>query len=169
MPAENAVVAVCNGAADAKTAMLELRQEGLAADCISVVAVDEQSGFLPVAYYFDGGRLRGTAARGSSQSLLETLPDCAVLVSPGERTILLAGPFAACIVRTLANEGLFGDLGPIAAGLYSLGIPRDAARDYELSALRGRPLVIVHGRARDIERARHILAARIEGQEQPIL
>jgi len=65
------------------------------------------------------------------------------------------------VVRTLDNEGLFGDLGPIAGGLYSLGVPRNAAREYELTALQGRPLVIVHGRARDVERARGIVAVRL--------
>jgi hypothetical protein len=115
---------------------------------------------MPVAYYLDGGRLRGTASRAGLRSLLEALPGCVVLVNPGERTLLLAGPFASSVVRALENEGLFGDLGPIAGALYSLGIPRDSARDYELSALRGRPLVIVHGRARDVERARGIVAAR---------
>jgi hypothetical protein len=167
MPLENAAVAVCNGAADAEAAVGELYQQGLGAECISVVAVDEQSGVMPVAYYLDDGRLRGTPASGGSRSLLESLPGCAVLVSPGERTILLAGPFAACVIRTLDNEELFGDLGPIAAGLYSLGIPRDSARDYELTALQGSTLVIVHGRARDVERARGIVAARLEGKVQP--
>ena len=154
-------------AADAETAIAELRLQGIETDCISVVAVDEESELTPVAYYFDRGRLRWTSARGSSRSLLEALPGCAVLVSPGERTVFLAGPFAASVVRTLDNEGLFGGLGPIAGGLYSLGIPRDAARDYELSARQGRPLVIVHGRARDVERARRIVAAQLEGQAHP--
>ena len=166
MPPENAVIAVCDMAADAQAAIAELRRQGLEADCISVVAVDEQSGLMPVAYYLDRGRLRWTPARGDARSLLESFPECAVLASPGERTVFLAGPFAASVVRTLDNEGLFGGLGPIAGGLYSLGIPRDRARDYELSALQGRPLVIVHGRARDVERARRIVEARLEGQPQ---
>ena len=161
MPSENVFVAVCSVAADAGAAIAELRQQGLELDCISLVAVDEQSGLMPVAYYFDGGRLRRTAARGSSWRLLEALSGCAVLVIPGERTVFLAGPFAASVVRTLGNEGLFGDLGPIAGGLYNLGIPRNEARDYELTALQGRPLVIVHGRARDVERARNIVAVRL--------
>jgi hypothetical protein len=147
--------------ADAEAAVAELRQQGLEPDCISVVAVDEQSGLMPVAYHFEGGRLRGTAARGNVRRLVESLPGCAVLVIPGERTVFLAGPFAASVVRTLDNEGLFGDLGPIAGGLYSLGVPRNAAREYELTALQGRPLVIVHGRARDVERARGIVAVRL--------
>jgi hypothetical protein len=167
MTPENAAVTVCDVAADAEAVIAELRQQGVEPGCISAVAVDEQSGAMPVAYYFDGGRLRGTAARGSSRSLLDALPGCAVLVSPGERTIFLAGPFAASVVRTLESEGLFGNLGPIAGGLYSLGISRDAAREYELTALQGRPLVIVHGRARDVERARDIMAARLVGRGQP--
>jgi hypothetical protein len=166
MPQENAVVAVCNGAAEAKAVFGGLRQQGLGSDCISIVAVDKQSGLMPVAYYFEDGRLRGTARRGGSRSLLDGLPASAVLVSLGE-TVLLAGPFAASVVRTLDNEGLFGDLGPIAGGLYSLGIPQRAARDYELTALQGHPLVIVHGPARDVERARLFVAASLEGKGQP--
>jgi len=159
MPPENAIVVVCNASADAEAAIAELRRQGLEPGCISVVTADEQRGSMPVAYYFEGGNLRRVAARGSGWRQLGALPGCAVLVSPGERTAFLAGPFAASVVRTLDNEGLFGDLGPIAGGLYSLGIPQDAARDYELTALQGRALVIVHGHTRDVARARRILAA----------
>jgi len=167
MAPENVVVVESIGAADAAAAIAELRQQGLEAECISVVAVDEQSGVIPVAYHFESGGLRSTAPQGMSWRLLETLRGCAVLVIPAERTVFLAGPFAASVVRTLQNHGLFGDLGPIAGGLYSLGIPRDAARESELTALRGRPLVIVCGRARDVERARLIMEARLEGMGQP--
>jgi hypothetical protein len=160
MPSENAVVAICNRAADVQATVAELRQQGLEPDCISIVAADGQSGSMPAAYYVDGGRLRSTATRGGSQSVVEPFAVCAVLVCPGERTLFLAGPFAASVVGMLHNEGLFGGLGPIAGGLYNLGFSRDEARDYELTALQGRPLVIVYGRARDVERARHVSAVR---------
>ena len=166
MPPENAVVGVCRLAVDAEAVVAELREQGIEPDCISVVTVGEHSGLGPVAYYSDHGRLRSTATRGSSSSLLDTLPGCAILVSPGDPPVLLAGQFATSVVRTLDNEGLFGDLGPLAGGFYSLGISRDAARDYELSALQGRTLVVVHGRAPDVERARRIVAARFEGKGQ---
>jgi hypothetical protein len=161
VPSENVVVAVCDLTSDAEAVVAELRQQGIEPGCISIVAVDERSGSTPIAYYFDRGCLWRTAGRGGCWRLLEALSGCAVLVSPGERTAILAGPFAASVVRALDNEGLFGDLGPIAGGLYSLGIPRDAARDYELTALRGRALVIVHGRAQDVARARRILTDRL--------
>jgi hypothetical protein len=162
MPSENAVVGVCRLPADAESVVAELRQEGIGTDCISVVTVGEQRGLGPVAYYSDSGRLRSTAARGNCTALLDALPGCAIVVTPGDPPLLLAGPFAASVVRVLGNEALFGDLGPLAGGFYSLGIPRDAARDYELSALQGRALVVVHGRALDVERARRIVTARFE-------
>jgi hypothetical protein len=163
VPLENAVVAVCNLVSDAEAVVSELRQQGLEPGCISIVAVDARSGSTPIAYFFEQGCLSRTAARGGCWRVLEALSGCAVLVSPGERTAILAGPFAESVVRTLDNEGLFGDLGPIASGLYSLGMSRDAARDYELTALQGRTLVIVLGRAQEVARARRILTDRLEG------
>jgi hypothetical protein len=165
-PPENAVVVVCDVAAEAEAAVSELLRQGLDPGCYSVVSVDEQAGSAPAAYYVERGCLLRTAGHGSSRSPFEALSRCAVLVRLGERPIFLAGPFAASVVRTIDNEGLFGDLGPIAGGLYSLGIPRNAARNYELTALQGRALVIVHGRARDVARARGILASRLEGGEE---
>jgi hypothetical protein len=163
VPLENAVVAVCNLVSDAEAVVSELRQQGLEPGCISIVAVDERSGSTPIAYFFEQGCLSRTAARGGCWRVLEALSECAVLVCPGERTAILAGPFAASVVRTLDNEGLFGDLGPIASGLYSLGISKDAARDYELTALQGHALVIVQGRAQDVARARRVLTDRLQG------
>jgi len=164
MAPENVVVAVCQGVADADAAVAELRQQGVDAGCISMVTPDAQSGSTPVAYYLDGAFPRRAPAQGGCLPQAEALPVCAVLVSPGERTAFLAGPFAGAVVRILDNQGLFGDLGPIAGGLYSLGISRDAARDYELTALQGRALVIVHGPARDVARARCMLAAWIPAE-----
>ncbi len=160
IPPDNAVVAVCQGAADVETAIADLRQHGLEPGSISVVATEEPGGLQPVAYYFEDGCLRRTAAKGSWR-LLESLPGYAVLVSPGVRVTLLAGSFASSVVRALNSEGLLGDLGPIAGGLYSLGIPRDVALGYERKALEGYALVVVHGRARDVARARQVLKDRL--------
>ena len=159
MPAENATVAVYRTTADAVTAVAELRRQGVAPASISTVAADEQSGSRPVVYYLDGEKnLRGTAAADDWSVLWQTLEGCAVLLHPGMPAILLAGPFAACAVRALNNESLFGDLGPIAGALYSLGFTRETALKYEATALAGCPLVMVHGRSREVARARQMLA-----------
>jgi hypothetical protein len=112
----------------------------------------------PVAYFFEKGHARTTAPRGYRGPHLDDLPGSAVLLLPGERAAFITGAFASGVVRILDCEELFGGLGPIASGLYNLGIPSDAARDYELTALQGRALVIVHGPSREVARARQILA-----------
>ena len=158
MLAENAVVAVCNAAADAEAAVAELRRQGVANGSVSVVTVEEPGGSKPSAYYVRGGCLRRAPDLESCRQLWETLSEFAVLVSPGERAVVLGGPLAASVVRALDQEELFAKLGPLAGGLYNLGITRDAAREFELAALQGHSLVIVHGRAHDVARARRILA-----------
>ena len=154
---ENAVVTVFAMTADAVGVVSELITNGLEPEHLSVVATDEQSELVPVAYYLEAKHLLKAATSGGCSCLWKTLPGCGVLVCPGQSPILVAGHFALCIARTLDCPALFGDMGPIAAGLYSLGVPQESARGYETAARQGRPLVIVHGRAQDVARARHIL------------
>jgi len=167
--AENVVVAICGAAADAEAAVQELGQRGIGPDSISVVAAGDERATAPVAYYFEHGVLRGTALREERWRFLADLPGCAVLVIPDERPVLIGGSLAASVVRAIDNKLLFGDLGPVASALYSAGVARDAAREYELTALQGHVLVIVQGRAKDVAGARTILADRKSGRcrDQP--
>jgi hypothetical protein len=157
-PPVNALVVVYNVAEDAAAALATLRAQELE-HALSLAAADQQSGIAPVAYHFESGHLHRAPVPGSSPSPFEGFAEYAVLVCAGERPVLLGGPFAAAVIRALDNEGLFGDLGPIAAGLYSFGVPREAAREYELMVRQGRILVIVQGRARDIVRLGRLLGA----------
>ncbi len=169
MSPANVVVAVCKRMTDAVMAVSELRRQDIEPGCISVVAVDEQSGVAPVSYYLEDGYLRRAASGRDCPCLWKALPGCAVLVNPGEPVIFLAGSLAACVARTLNNGALFGDLGPVAAGLYSLGLAKEAAREYELAARQGRVLLIVHGRARDVARARGILGGTDGGRDASVV
>jgi hypothetical protein len=164
---ENVVVAICSEAGDAEAAVLELGRQGIGPDSISIVAAEDESAAAPVAYYFEHGILRGTALREDRWRLMADLPGCAVLVIPDERPVLVAGSLAASVVRVLDNKPLFGDLGPIASAFYCAGIPRDTAREYELTALQGRVLVVVQGRAKDVAGARAILANRKSRRATP--
>jgi len=166
-PSENLLVEICRGGTEAEAAICELGRQGVGPESISAVVADRQAGVAPVAYYFESGRLLRTAARDSGWRPAKSLAGCAVLMVPGEPTVLLAGAFAESIVRALENGALFGDLGPIAGGLYSLGVSRDAAREYELTALQGHALVLVHGSVGVVARARRILAARRDEEGAP--
>lgn len=156
MSAENAIVAVCDGPARAAESLLELARHGVELGCLSAIAADRESETAPAAYYVKDGLLR-KAGQGDG-GYWRMLSNWSVLVIPGEPAILAAGPFAACVVQAIENGMLFGDLGPVARALYSLGIPRESACRYALAVRQGRALVIVQGRSRDVAQARSILA-----------
>jgi hypothetical protein len=50
-----------------------------------------------------------------------------------------------------------GGLSAIGAGLFSMGIPKDSVVKYELALKTDKFLLIVHGTASDVEKAREIL------------
>ncbi len=156
MPPENIAVAVCNGVAEAVRVIAELDRHGIEPECMSMVAIDEYSAFDPVGYCMTDGHLRRAAAGGCAP-VLDKMTGYTVLVAPGQPVILLAGPIGACVSRTLQNKALFGALGPIASLLYALGASRVAACGYETAARQGRALIVVHGRARNVARARELL------------
>ena len=60
-------------------------------------------------------------------------------------------------VAALDNAPLFAGLSAVGAGLYSIGIPRVRIMRYEAALKRQMCLVVVHGAAADVSRAKAIL------------
>jgi len=77
---------------------------------------------------------------------------------PGIGPVLVLGPMVAWIVGALEGAAVFGGLSAIGAGLYSMGIPRDSILQYEM-ALKTDNLLMVHGSASEVEKARDIIAS----------
>jgi hypothetical protein len=79
---------------------------------------------------------------------------------------VIVGPLATSIVAGLDAPTLRRGLGPLAAALTGLGIPEEAALDYESAIQAQRILLIVHGDASGIQRARQLLdQTRLESFE----
>jgi uncharacterized membrane protein len=53
-----------------------------------------------------------------------------------------------------------GGLGALGAGLYSIGIPKDSIVQYETAVKAGKFLLIAHGTADDVARAKASLQSR---------
>ena len=85
------------------------------------------------------------------------LPGWAFFVIPGIGPMLVAGPMSRWIVLGLKNAAIFGDLDPLAAGLYNIGISRDRLSMFEAALKAGKFLVVIHGPSDDVNRARQIL------------
>lgn len=63
----------------------------------------------------------------------------------------------AAIVGGLESGVTVGGLSALGAGLYRLGIPRDSVLKYETSLKSDRYLVIAHGTADEVARAKETL------------
>ena len=76
---------------------------------------------------------------------------------PGIGPVLVAGPLVAWIVGALEGAAVMGGLGAIGAGLCSIGIPKDSVVKYETAIKSAKFLVIAHGTADEVAKARSIL------------
>jgi hypothetical protein len=72
-------------------------------------------------------------------------------------SIGVMGPAVALISGAIEGAALGGAAGALAAALEGIGLPRDSVVKYQLEVKAGRFLVLVHGPAGVIERARHLL------------
>ncbi|MBZ5582343.1 MAG: permease [Acidobacteriia bacterium] len=149
--APNAAVAICDSHVEAQEAIERLCQAGFDAAKMSVAGGEEHSPGRLFGCYGEQGRV---AHRGSSGAfwtgLWERLSGWALFAGSESGPILIAGPLAGWVAAALDNEPIFGGLSAFAAGLYSLGIPRDAVRTYEEAVRAGKFLVMFHGTASEL-------------------
>ena len=82
----------------------------------------------------------------------------AFFMIPGIGPIVVGGPLVASIVGGLEGAVAIGGLSALGAGLYSIGIPKDSVLQYETALKSDKYLVIAHGTADEVARAKEILA-----------
>ena len=80
----------------------------------------------------------------------------ALFVIPGVGPLVVFGPLVGWIVGALENAVLVGGLTALGAGLYGFGIPKDSVLKYETAVKASKFLVIAHGTASEIDRAKAI-------------
>jgi hypothetical protein len=80
------------------------------------------------------------------------------LTIPVVGPVMILGYLAALVVSAVEGAIMLGGLSALGAALYSAGIPRDSVAQYEQAVKADGFLVIVHGAAEQLMRARAILA-----------
>jgi hypothetical protein len=83
--------------------------------------------------------------------------ECAPHELPALGPVLVAGPMTAWMSVVLANAPIFGGLDVLGAVLHSLGISRETIYQGEAALKDNSFLVVVHGPAREIARAKQII------------
>ena len=81
----------------------------------------------------------------------------AFFIIPGIGPIVVGGHFVASIVGGLEGAVAMGGLSALGAGLYGIGIPKDSVIQYETAIKSDKFLVIAHGTADEVAKAKEIL------------
>jgi len=71
--------------------------------------------------------------------------------------IVMGGPIVSIIVGGLEGAIAMGGLSALGAGLFSIGIPKDSIIKYEAAIKSDKYLVIAHGTADEVAKAKEIL------------
>jgi hypothetical protein len=157
---KNVTVAVFRTHGDAETAVKELQHAGFDMTRLSIVGADFQMDEHVVGYYNIGDRMKAWGRAGAFWGgVWGILFGAAFLVVPGIGPVLVGGPLVAAIIAALESAVVVGGVSAIGAGLLSLGVPKDTVLNYERAIKAGKYVLVAHGSAADVDRAREILAA----------
>ena len=154
----DAVIAVYNTHQEAESAVKELQRGGFDMKKLSVVGKDYHTDEQVVGYYNAGDRMKYWGKMGAFWGgLWGLLFGAAFFWVPGVGPLLVAGPLSAAIVAGLENAVVVGGLSALGAGLYSIGIPKDSVVRYETAVKTGKFLLMAHGTAGEVTKAKEIL------------
>ena len=162
---ENSVVAVFSQHSTAENAIKELKGGGFDIKKLAVVGRDYQTEEDVVGFYNTGDRMKFWGKWGAFWGgLWGMLFGSAFLIIPGIGPVVAAGSIVAWIVAALEGAVVVGGLSALGAGLFSLGIPKNSIVKYETSIKAGKFVLVAHGTAAEVAKARDMLKS--SGAEQ---
>ena len=160
LSATDAVVAVYPSHPALDEAIKELQRSRFDMKQLSIVGKDYYTDQQVIGYYNVGDRMKYWGTMGAFWGgLWGLLIGAAFFWVPGVGPLLVAGPAAAWILAALEGAVVVGGVSAVGAGLYGIGIPKDSVVRYETAIKAGKYLLICHGNAAEVARAREILDA----------
>lgn len=154
----NSVVAIFNEHSAAENAVKQLKNAAFDVKKLSIIGRDYHTEENVVGFYNTGDRMKYWGKLGAFWGgLWGLLFGAAVLFVPGVGPVVAAGSVVTGVVAALEGAIVVGGVSALGAGLFSLGIPKDSVVKYETSIKTGKFLLIAHGTADEVERARAIL------------
>jgi len=154
-PRSRSAVAIYETHDSAEAAVRALQDAGIDMKHLSIIGKDFQTDEQAIGFYTTGDRMAFWGGRGALWgSLWGMLFGSALFFIPAVGPIVAMGPMVGWIVGALEGAAVGGAAGVLAAALASLGIPNDSVVKYELEVKAGKFLVLAHGDADLIEKAR---------------
>jgi len=165
MKDSNSTVAIFETHGQAEDAIDELKKSGFDLRRLSIIGKDFHTEEHVVGYYNTGDRMKAWGKMGAFWGgIWGMLVGAAFFSIPGIGPVLVGGFLVNTIVAALEGAFVVGGLSALGAGLFSLGIPKNSVLRYETDLKAGKFLLIAHGAADEVRRAREILE-RTEASE----
>lgn len=159
MNEQSNVVAVYDTHTQAEEALQKLSAASFDIKKVSIIGKGYHTEENVVGYYTTGDRMKSWGAMGAFWGgLWGLLFGAGLFLIPGIGPVLVAGPFLAALLGALESAVVVGGLSALTAALVSMGIPKDQSIKYEADVKADKYLLVAHGTAEDVERARAILA-----------
>src|SRR5215831_6144801 len=153
------VVGVYSTHTEAEQAIAKLSSASFDITKVSIVGKDYHTEEKVVGYYTTGDRMKSWGGLGAFWGgIWGLLFGAGFFLIPGIGPVVVAGPFLAALVGALESAVLVGGLSALAAGLVTLGIPKQSAIKYEAEIKADKFVLVAHGSPEELERARAILA-----------
>ena len=153
------VVAIYNSHTDAEQAVAKLSGASFDIKKVSIIGKDYHTEEKVGGYYTTGDRMKSWGGMGAFWGgIWGLLFGAGFFLVPGIGPVLVAGPFLAALVGALESAMVVGGISAMAAGLVSLGIPKQSAIKYEADLKADKFVLVVHGTPEELERARTLLA-----------
>jgi len=154
----NAVVATYHTHGAAENAIGELNKSGFDMKKLSIVGRDYHTDEQVIGFYNTGERMKYWGKTGAFWGgIWGLLFGSAFFAIPGLGPILVAGPLVAWIIGALEGAAVVGGVSAVGAGLYGLGVPKDSIVTYDTALKADKFLVVAHGTASEVAKARDII------------
>jgi hypothetical protein len=160
IPMENTdtVIAVFADHPAAETAIKKLTSAGFDMKNLSVVGKGYHTDEKVVGFYNTGDRIKFWGTRGAFWGGFWGLFLGGLFVTaPVVGQVVVLGYLASIVVAAIENAVVVGGISALVAALYSVGVPKDSVIQYETAIKTDSFLVMAHGPAAEIARAKTIL------------
>jgi hypothetical protein len=149
---------VFNTHVEAEEAIQSLYRSGFDVKKLSLVGKGYHSEEHPIGFYTAGDRIKAWGGTGAFWGgIWGLLFAPAVFFLPGLGLVAMAGPVVATLVGVLESAAVVGGVSALAAALTKIGVPQDQVIKYESALKVDKYVLMVHGNADEVAKARSIL------------
>jgi hypothetical protein len=158
METQNSVVAVFDDHGIAESAVKKLGAAGFDIKNLSVIGKGYHTEEKVVGFYNAGDRIKFWGKRGAFWGGLWGLFLGGLVVTvPVVGQVVVLGFLATVAIGALETAAVVGGLSALGAALYGIGIPKDSVIRYETALKADGFMVVAHGTAEEMARAKAIL------------